>query len=140
MRDGLLSEVSNREHRFNVNHRCAVDRFDGTDPQSALNDLPHVDAMKSNRIGPVRRSRRKNSCERARSIRARMNLEHVAPCSMQPGYNDDVVAGRKPVKTRCYERTQLEPGVRTTFKTLFWSRDSSFESRPDNAYRAKPCT
>lgn len=41
------------EHGFDVNHRCAVNRFDRTDSETILQDPAHRDLMKADRIGPV---------------------------------------------------------------------------------------
>ena len=34
-------------HRFYVDHGCAIDSFDGADPQPILGDLAHGDSMKT---------------------------------------------------------------------------------------------
>ena len=41
------------EHGFDINHRCAVNRFERTDSETILQDPAHRDLMKADRIGPV---------------------------------------------------------------------------------------
>ena len=41
------------EHGFDVNHRCAVNRFDGPDPQAVLDNSEYGNAVQSQRIWPV---------------------------------------------------------------------------------------
>jgi hypothetical protein len=51
------------KHRFDVDHWCAIDGFYWTDSQTLLAYFAYGDLMKTDRIGPIRRSGRKHSCE-----------------------------------------------------------------------------
>jgi hypothetical protein len=53
-RFGTLEILEAREHRFDVNHRRAVNGFNGTDAQPVFGNPPHGYAVKTQRIGSVR--------------------------------------------------------------------------------------
>jgi hypothetical protein len=107
----FLEVLEARKNWLDVNNGRAVDGFDGADAQPILDDLAHGNAMEAQRIWPVGRSRRKYARKRKAPIRARMNLEHVAPGAVQPSHNDDVAADQESIKPLCGERTHLKPGV-----------------------------
>jgi len=70
--------------------------------------------------GPIRRSRRKDTSKRTATVRTRMNLQNIAPATVQPRYHDDLVSHGEPVESRSYIRNYLKPSVGRAFGTLFW--------------------
>jgi hypothetical protein len=48
-----------------------------------------------------------------------MDLQNLAVSLVQPGQDDDVVAGRQPVKPVRSERMYFKPDVGSAFRTLF---------------------
>src|SRR5260370_5495772 len=59
--------------------RWRVDGFDEANPQPVLGNPAHGDAMKAQRIWRVGSSRRKYTSKVTALLRARINLQHVAP-------------------------------------------------------------
>ena len=49
------------QHWLDVDDRSAIDRIDGTDSETVLDDPANRDLMKADRIGPVGRACRKHS-------------------------------------------------------------------------------
>src|SRR5215468_1220237 len=93
--------------------------------------------MKTYWIGPVRGSRCKHSCKPAVSVRPRMNLQYIAMGLVQVRNNDDVVARLKTVKSLSYDRSQNEPGIRSSFRSLFGSLAPLLQCRSHPADREK---
>jgi hypothetical protein len=58
---GQLMLLDFAQHWFDVDDRSAIDRFDGTDSETVLDDPANRDLMKADRIGPVGRACRKHS-------------------------------------------------------------------------------
>ena len=129
-----------RKHGFDVNDWRAVDGFDWTDSQTVLGDPAHSDAMKADRIWPVRRSGRKDAGKWAAWVRAWMNLQNVAARQVQPRHDNDVVADRKPVEALDGERMHFEPGVGSAFRTLLGRFAPLLEDGTDYADGSKVCT
>ena len=57
---------------------------------------------------------------------------------MQPGEDNDVVAGCEPIERLCHGLIHLEPGVWRAFGTLFRCLLSTLEGRSDHANRVYP--
>src|SRR5262249_33897330 len=106
------------EHRFDVDDRRAVERFDRSNPQAVSLNLAHLDAMEAQRIGAVRGAGGEDAGKRSVRIAARMHLGHVAIGAVQPGDHDDVVAGRNPQEGARNVRVDFQPGVRRAFGAL----------------------
>ncbi len=69
-----------------------------------------------------------------------MDLQHVAPGPVQPGHDDEVVAGHEPVEALGCERTHFEPGVGRTLPALFRRFAARLEDRPDHTDRTQLST
>ncbi len=127
-------EVRNSpEHRFDVDDRRAIDRFDGADPKAVAGDPPNSDPVKAQWIWPVGRTRRKHAGQRIALVRARVDLQHVAPRPVQPRHDDDLVAGREAVETFCRGRTYVEPGVRRPLGSLSGCLAARLDAGSDHA-------
>src|SRR5215471_19774635 len=66
-----------------------------------------------------------------------MNSHHIAPGSVQPGQDDDLVADDEPVQGLGGEWLDFEPGIGCAFDTLHWGLASRVEYRADCTDRAK---
>ena len=74
--------------------------------------------MKSQRIWPVRGSRRKYSSQFSLRVRPRMDFQNVPPPLVQPGHNEKFVPGGNPLETARGEGIRFKPSVRRSFRTL----------------------
>jgi hypothetical protein len=61
-------------HRLDVDNRSSIDGFDWPDKEFILNDSPHRDAMKAQRVRPVGRSPGEDTSQWTVPLRARVNL------------------------------------------------------------------
>src|SRR4030095_8503089 len=90
----------------------AVDGFDRPDAQPQPVDGAYGDGMQTERIRPIRRPRREDAGDRIARIRPRPHLVDVAASSIQPGNDQQLVAGRD-AQQRCLSPwLDLEPRVR----------------------------
>src|SRR5690348_17806193 len=71
-------------------------------------------------------------------VAARVNLKYVAPGLMQPGHNDDLVAGREPVESGDRECRYVKPGVRGALRTLFGRIVARLDGGSNDANRTQP--
>ena len=58
----------------------------------------HGGLMKADRIGPIRRSRRKDTGQSPIRVRAWMYLQNLTVSTVQPSENDDLVAHCEPLQ------------------------------------------
>ena len=87
------SEVSTAgEHRLDVHDRRAVDGFDGADPQPGPSILRTVTRCRPSGFGRSGERVAKTPASGRRPVGARMDFQHVAPGSVEPGEDDDLVA------------------------------------------------
>src|SRR5690348_1091311 len=107
-----------RKHRLDVDDGRAVNGFDGANAEAISGDLADYDAMQAERVGTVRGARGKDAMESVPGIRARINLEHVAAGAVQPGDNDDLVAGTEAVEGVGGEGADFKPGVGRALRAL----------------------
>jgi hypothetical protein len=134
--DGALLEVwAAREHGLDVDHRCAVDRLDGADPEPVPGDPPHRDAMQAHGIRPIRRARGEDPGQRPGWVRAGMDAKDVPPGPVQPRDHHDVVPRREAAQARRRERAQLEPGVGGALRALLWRVAARLEPGSDHPDR-----
>src|SRR5690242_20473865 len=71
-------------------------------------------------------------------VAARVNLKYVAPGLMQPGHDDDLVAGREPVESGDRECRYVKPGVRGALRTLFGRIVARLDGGSNDANRTQP--
>src|SRR6266542_2058975 len=133
----FASPLRAAEHRFDVDDRSTVEGFDGADTKALSGDLPHSDPMQAQRVRPVRRSGRKDAGERKAPVRARVNLEDIAPGSIEPRDDDDFIAGRDSAQPSYQGRDHLEPRVRRPFAALLRRFGTRLEKGPDEADRTE---
>src|SRR5262249_17376876 len=66
-----------------------------------------------------------------------MHLHRFPPCLMQPGNDDDVVAGTEPIQALCRELRYLKPSVERAFRALQGGFTALLDSGADHTDRAK---
>lgn len=127
-----------REHRFDVNDRRSVDSFDWADTQLVPDDLVYSDAMEPQRVWPVGRSGCEDTGEWAARVGARVDLQDIAPCFVQPSNKNDVAADRESVKPSSCECLHFQPGIGGTFRSLHGRFAARLEDGSDHTNRTKP--
>jgi hypothetical protein len=80
------------QHRLDVHHWRAIDRFNRANPQPIPVDRADDNRVKTQRVRPIRRSGGKDTGKRIARVGSRMHLENVAPCPMKPRDDDQLVA------------------------------------------------
>jgi len=125
------------KHRFDIDHRRSVDRFDGTNSETVLGDFPDGDLMHTDRIGPIGRACCKHTSESPIRIRTWMDFQSLSLRSMQPSQNDDYIDDSETIQGLHGEAANLKPGVWCTLRTLFWCFAALFDFRADHPDRAK---
>src|SRR6185503_19947144 len=122
------------EHRLHVHHRRPVDRLDGPDPEPRAHDAAHGHGVEADRVRPVGRARGEHAVEPVPGIVARVDVEHVALPLVEPGDDDQLVAGLDPEERRLRPRLHLEPGVGGALGALSRRALSFAERRADVAH------
>lgn len=125
------------EHDFDVDDRRAVDGLNRTDPQAIPYDLLHGHTMKAHWIRTVWRARGENPGQPTAWIRAGMNLHYVAPGLVQPGEDNDVVAGSEAVEGGGSKPMDFQPGIGCALRALPGRFAPLLEWRPENTNWAK---
>ncbi len=94
------------QHRLDIDDRRSVDRFDRSNTQAIAVDRVDDDGMETERVRPVRGPRRENAGERIPFVGSRVDLKNIAPCTMKPGDDDDLVANGDTLSpSAAHERT-----------------------------------
>jgi len=91
--------------------------------------------MQTQWVGPIWRSRRKDSRQRIARVGSWVDPEDVATGSVKPCDDDDLVADDKAPQPVRRPRAHLEPGVRRSLRSLFGRIASRFERGSDYADR-----
>src|SRR5688572_1110591 len=106
------------EYGFDIDDWRAVDRFEAAHPQPSALDRSHVHLVQSEGIRTMRRASAEDAFGWPRRVAARMHGEHIATCAIQPGDQDEIVAGADVAQPR--ERFGLEhqPRLGRTFVSL----------------------
>src|SRR6185436_18455741 len=102
----VRSALAAVEDRLDVHDRRAVDRLDRADAQARTDDPPYGDGVEPERVRTVGRARCEDAREPAAPVVARVDLQHVALASVQPGDDEDLVARLQ----------SSEPGTRARFR------------------------
>jgi len=121
------------EHRLDVDHGGAIDGLDRSDAQPVPDDPSDDDGMKAQRVRPVGRSRCEDPRERIAPVRARVDLEHIAPGAVQPRDDDDLVAGCEALEARRRPGVHFEPGIGCSLRSLFRRLAAPLERRFDDS-------
>src|SRR5262245_12610075 len=93
--------------------------------------------MEPQRVWSVRRSRREDAGKRVAFVSARVNLQSVTLSLVQPGHDDDVLAGHDSVKARLEGWAHFQPRVGTALRALFGCLHKCLEAGTDDANRAE---
>jgi hypothetical protein len=86
------------QHRLEVEDRRAVDRLESADSQACVLDRLDPDPMQTDRVRAGGGTGGKDARARAGRIAARVDPEGVAVRAVQPGQDDQVVAGAEAVE------------------------------------------
>jgi hypothetical protein len=106
------------QRRLDVDHRRSVDGFDGPDAKAATIDGTQPDGMETQRVRPVRRSRRKHARQAPSLVTSRVDLADVPPSPMQPGDDEEPIAHREAAERPRGPRVHVQPGVGRPFRSL----------------------
>jgi hypothetical protein len=88
--------------------------------------------MQAQRIRSVWRSRCEDTREGPALVRARVSHQHLAPCLVKPGDDNDFGTDCDPLEGPCQRWFHLQPGVGRSFNTLFRCFGTPLESRSDD--------
>src|SRR5260370_11254051 len=88
------------KYRLDIKYRRPVKRLKRVDsqPAPALN-LFDDQPMETDRIWAVRRTRRKDSSQRAARFSSRSHLQEIAPALIEPSKNQDLILCCQPIKS-----------------------------------------
>src|SRR3954453_16096865 len=111
LRESLaLGNVSNL-NRLYVQDRRAVDRFKAAYVNRGVLDRDHLHPVQADGVGPVGGTGAENTLLSPRVVPARMYAQPVAVGSVEPGDDDQLVAGRNAVQCRKQIGVEFERGV-----------------------------
>jgi hypothetical protein len=125
---GKLSLLRGAQHRFYIDHRRPVDRFNRAYAQTILHDPSNGDRMQSDRVRAIRGSSNEYPEESVLRVRSRMDFHGLSPRLMQPGEDDDFVTSLQPIKTFGKPGIHLQPYIRCSLQTLLWRLSARFRN------------
>ncbi|GAA3115692.1 hypothetical protein JOF29_003891 [Kribbella aluminosa] len=106
------------EDRFHIDDRGAVEGLQVVYLEAEVVDGQDGDAVEAERIGAVRRARAEDTGRRSARVAARMHLLHTPIRSIEPGDENELVAGSNIREGLPNRRVEHDPGVRRTFIPL----------------------
>src|SRR5688572_32344896 len=122
------------ERRLEVEHRRAVERLEAGDaeprPRGHLEDAATV---QTDGIGPVLRPRAEDAGERRGGVVARVDRQHRAVATVEPGEHQDLAAGPQLPGRFRHRRIELEPGLRRALVALLRRLVARAQGRADDA-------
>lgn len=127
------SSASVTDCRLDIHNGCSVDGLDGPHAKPAALDGTHDDRVQTERVGSVRRSCREHAGQRIAHFRSRVHLERLAPGSVEPADDDDLISNREAPQPIRRPRVNLEPGVRRAFGPLPRCLASILQHRSEDA-------
>ena len=123
------------QDRLDVDNRRLIDGFDWSDAQAVPVDRSHHNGMKTQRVRPIRRSRREHARERIARVGTGVNKEDVAARSMKPRDDDDFVSNGQTLQSLLRPPVQLQPGFGCSLRVLLRRSAARLELGSNHADR-----
>ena len=98
-------------------------------------DRDDLDSVESDRVRPVGRAGAEDTLLSVQRIPARVHPQHVAPCPIEPGQDDDVGAALEVTDPLAHHLLEYEPGIGRSLVALLRSQVAIHQGRLDPSDR-----
>src|SRR5262245_15952963 len=116
-RRSAFADVS-AEDRLDVDDRCPIQRFEMAHLHPSTFDRRDLHPVEADRIRAVRRARAEDALPRPGAVPARVYAQDVAAGAIEPGDDDERVAGPDAPESLEHLRLEDEPGLWRAFVGL----------------------
>ena len=113
------------EYWLDVNDWRPIQRFEMAHPHASAFDGGDLDPVQANGIGAVRRARTEDAFLRPGGVPSWVHGQNVATRAIEPGDDDNLIAGPEVPETFKYLRLEDQPGLGYTFVGLEGGRPRS---------------
>src|SRR5262245_23853233 len=116
-RRSAFADVS-AEYRLDVDDRCPIQHFEIAHLHSSALDGGDLHAVEADGIRAVRRARTEDALLCPGGVPARVHAQDIAPSAIEPGDDDDLIAGPDTPESLDHLRLEHEPGLGCAFVGL----------------------
>jgi hypothetical protein len=116
-RGSALADVA-AEYWLDVDDWRPIQRFEMAHPHTSAVDRGDLDPVQANGIRAVRRARTEDAFPRPRGVPSWVHAQNVATRAIEPGDDDNFIAGPEAPETFKHLRVEDQPGLGCTFVGL----------------------
>ena len=135
--DLLAAGSGSPEHGLDVEHRRPVERLERADVHAGAVDREDPHLVQADRVGPRGRAGVEDALDRVGGVAARMHAQDVAVGAIQPGEEDDLVAGLAARRARRARRGRSAATPPARPRAPAWARGGVGQRRLDGGDRSQ---